>query len=484
MPDYPPGILAVPPQVAVERLGRALLDDARLARERLEHGTDDEALHDFRVSLRRLRSVLRAFRPYLDHEVPRKLRRNIRDLARATNGARDSEVLLDWVGGNESKLAPAQRAGAKWFRARLRSQREAGYETSAQAIQQRFPRIDRRVRRQLAAAAHNPWGGTETQPTFAAAIAELIRAQLAALDLELDRIVGPTDRPTVHATRIQAKRLRYLLELIAGEFVAAASAVRRLKRLQDALGNLHDVLIGEQRSDAACEDAAAEHARELSSTAANIDPKQRRRLRRQNPVNGLLALSALYRDARAEHYEAFEAWRTNDEPEMQDDVDAVLRGLENVTPGSVEIERKYLLRGLPEGLDGADVAEVEQGWLPGTRLQERLRRVKRGDEERFYRTVKLGEGLSRLEVQEETAAELFAYLWPLTETRRVHKRRYYVPDGTLMWEIDEFLDRSLALAEVELPATDTEVVVPGWLADVLEREVTGDPDYINVNLAQ
>jgi CYTH domain-containing protein len=53
-----------------------------------------------------------------------------------------------------------------------------------------------------------------------------------------------------------------------------------------------------------------------------------------------------------------------------------------------------------------------------------------------------------------------------------------------MWEIDEFLDRSLALAEVELPATDTEVVVPGWLADVLEREVTGDPDYINVNLAQ
>jgi CHAD domain-containing protein/CYTH domain-containing protein len=471
--------------VALERLGRALLEDGRRAKERLEHGTDDEALHDFRVSLRRLRSVLRAFRPYLDHEVPRKLRRNIRDLARATNGARDAEVLLDWVKGNQDNLAPTQRAGARWFSKRLRSQRDVGYEASAHAIQQRFPRLDRRVRRQLAAAAHNPWGGTESQPTFAAAIADLIREQLAALDLELDRIVGPTDRPTVHATRIQAKRLRYLLELIAGEFVAAASAVRRLKRLQDALGSLHDVLIGEQKSDAACEDAAAEHARQLSSLAAiNGDSKEKRRLRRQNPVNGLLALSELYRGARAEHYEAFEAWRTNDEPELQDDIESVLHDLRVVTPGGVEIERKYLLTALPTGIDDADVAEVEQGWLPGARLQERLRRVDRGGERQYFRTVKLGEGLSRLEVEEEADAELFAYLWPLTESRRVHKRRYYVPDGTLMWEIDEFLDRPLVLAEVELPSTDAEVVIPHWLEEVLDREVTGDPEYVNVNLAQ
>jgi CHAD domain-containing protein/CYTH domain-containing protein len=461
-----------------------LLQDARQANERLEHGGDSEALHDFRVSLRRLRSVLRAFRPFLDHEVTRKLRRSIRDLAQATNAARDAEVLLEWVSANHGNLKPTQRVGARWFRERLESQREAGYDASVQAIRRRFPRLERRVRRRLAAAAHNPWGATQSRPTFAAALAELIHAQLAALDLALDRIVGPTDRPTVHAARIRAKRLRYLLELIVGDVPAAAAAVSRLKKLQDALGDLHDVLIGEKTSAGACEDAAAEHARLLSALADPSEAPERRRLRRRNPVDGLLALSGLYRDAQAEHYERFETWRTNDEPELQDDIETVLQELQAVTPGGIEIERKYLLRALPAHVDGADVAEVEQGWLPGARLQERLRRVRRSGEERFFRTVKLGEGLSRLEVEEEADAELFAYLWPLTETRRVRKRRYFVPDGTFMWEIDEFLDRTLVLAEVELPSPDTEVVLPTWLTDVLDREVTGEPEYVNVNLAR
>lgn len=484
MPDYPLGLLALPPQVGIERLAGALLTDARLATERLEQGGDAEALHDFRVSLRRLRSVLRAFRGYLDHEVPRKLRRSIRDLAQLTNSARDAEVLLDWVAGHQDKLAPSQHVGAHWFRRRLQTQRDDGYETSASAIRRRYPRLERRIRRRLAAAAHNPWGATESRPTFADALADLITAEVASLDSALDAIIGPKDRPTVHQARIHAKRVRYLLELITGEFGAAASAVSRLKKLQDVLGNLHDVLIGEKASAAACEDAAAEHARQLSTLAVEqAEERERRRVRRRNPVDGLLAISGLYRTAQEEHYEAYEEWRTTEEPELQDDVEAVLQGLRVVTPGGVEIERKYLLHALPEGLDGATAAEVEQGWLPGSRLQERLRRVRRGEEERFFRTVKLGEGLSRLEVEEEADAELFAYLWPLTETRRVRKRRYFVPEGSLMWEIDEFLDRTLVLAEVELPSPDADVVIPDWLAAVLDREVTGESEYVNVNLA-
>jgi len=49
-----------------------------------------------------------------------------------------------------------------------------------------------------------------------------------------------------------------------------------------------------------------------------------------------------------------------------------------------------------------------------------------------------------------------------------------VPDGELVWEIDEFLDRPLWLAEIELPSADTEVRVPEWLAEYVVREVTGE----------
>lgn len=153
-------------------------------------------------------------------------------------------------------------------------------------------------------------------------------------------------------------------------------------------------------------------------------------------------------------------------------------------PEGVEIERKYLLRGLPAGMPAASVAEVEQGWLPGERLAERLRRTVRDGRESWVRAVKGGRGVARLELEEETTRELFDYLWPLTEGRRVRKRRHYVPAGSLTWEIDEFVDRELVLAEVELPDERTPVPIPDWLAPALVREVTGDPAYLNLNLAR
>ncbi|MBX5480820.1 MAG: adenylate cyclase [Myxococcaceae bacterium] len=151
-----------------------------------------------------------------------------------------------------------------------------------------------------------------------------------------------------------------------------------------------------------------------------------------------------------------------------------------------EIERKYLLRGLPDEARARGVPkEIEQGWIPGTTLQERLRRVRAADgSERRFRTVKLGRGVSRIEVEEETPADLFERMWPLTEGRRVHKRRWVVESGERRWEIDEFLDRSLVLAEIELEREDEPVVLPEWLAPWVVREVTGEDAYVNVNLAR
>ena len=149
----------------------------------------------------------------------------------------------------------------------------------------------------------------------------------------------------------------------------------------------------------------------------------------------------------------------------------------------LEVERKYLLRSLPHLLREAPYAEIEQGWLPGERLLERVRRVRKDGRETLYRTVKLGKGVSRVEVEEETTPELFAVLWPATQARRVRKRRYAVADGGHTWEVDLFEGRDLVLAEVELPSPDTPVTLPAWLAPYVVREVTDEPAYVNANLA-
>ena len=45
------------------------------------------------------------------------------------------------------------------------------------------------------------------------------------------------------------------------------------------------------------------------------------------------------------------------------------------------------------------------------------------------------------------------------------------------------MGRELVLAEVELTAPDIAVVPPEWLQPYLIREVTGEPEYENRNLA-
>lgn len=75
----------------------------------------------------------------------------------------------------------------------------------------------------------------------------------------------------------------------------------------------------------------------------------------------------------------------------------------------------------------------------------------------------------------EEMASLLAGGWAIDKTR------YMVDYCGLTWEIDEFHGRheGLVLAEVELPAADTEIVIPPFAGE----EVTGDVRYYNSVLA-
>lgn len=151
----------------------------------------------------------------------------------------------------------------------------------------------------------------------------------------------------------------------------------------------------------------------------------------------------------------------------------------------VEIERKYLLKTLPRFPAPIEVLEIDQGYLPGTKLLERLRRQRAGDGTvRYFRTVKLGAGVERLELEDETDERTFEHLWLLTQGRRLTKRRHRVAHGRDIWEIDEFTDRALVLAELELLRADVRVDMPDWLTPALVREVTDEPQYTNRSLAR
>ncbi|WP_162868459.1 CHAD domain-containing protein, partial [Pseudomonas viridiflava] len=61
------------------------------SRERLAAATDDEALHDMRIAIRKLRSLSRPFRKIIEHDP---LVTAAAAAGRSSSPVRDSEVLL------------------------------------------------------------------------------------------------------------------------------------------------------------------------------------------------------------------------------------------------------------------------------------------------------------------------------------------------------------------------------------------------------
>jgi adenylate cyclase len=148
----------------------------------------------------------------------------------------------------------------------------------------------------------------------------------------------------------------------------------------------------------------------------------------------------------------------------------------------MEIERKFLVRSAPDGLDERPAQRIDQGYLAiGDDGEEvRLRRI--GDA--LLLTVKRGTGEVRTEEEIELERAQFERLWPLTEGRRIEKTRYRIPHGDLVIELDVYEGRleGLMTAEVEFPAegASADFEPPGWLGD----DVTEDARYRNEQLAR
>jgi CHAD domain-containing protein len=241
------------------RIALAHLDAAHVAHARLKEGGDTEALHDFRVALRRTRSVLRAYRPWLGR-IPRKLRRHLRALARATNVARDTEVMMDWLRVERRKVRDPHRAGFVWLQALLGKRYEASCAEITREVLKEFSGMEDRLRASLTPIANAD--REVPAPSYAVITADLIRQHAAELAEHLEDIDSVDDAGAIHAARIRGKRLRYLIEPLANELPAAEKIVTRMKQFQDRFGVLCDAFVQAREIASAVETAGAGIARD------------------------------------------------------------------------------------------------------------------------------------------------------------------------------------------------------------------------------
>lgn len=488
MKNPTPDLLDLSPGEAARRIARGFMLQARAAAVRLDDADDAESLHDFRVSIRRTRATLRAWRAVLAPEITRRDEKNLKRVMGSTGVGRDAEVMLLWVEAQGERLDAAAQPGHRWLSDRLARRKANAYDAARGQVRAAFAEIEESLHARLSVMTRKvTLDAPSDSRTYAAALADALEAAVAVLGKRMRKAKSLDDAEQLHTARIDTKRLRYLVEPIKGRLPGASDLIAQSKRLQDVLGEFQDSSVLEEELVVALPVAAEQRAARIAIACGAGEPDEISGAA-VDEAPGLLALLALNR-GRAERLfaEVRTHWIGGGLAGLEEAVGALAERLRNHAEGPVpvEIERKYLLSGLPPHAEkNGERAEMDQGYLPGERLIERVRRVRTAHGERYVRTVKAGKGVRRIELEESCDGRIFEALWALTDGCRVQKVRFAVPDGDRIWEIDAFTDRELFLAEVELPTEDAEVVFPEWLAPLVVREVTDDGSYTNRRLAR
>lgn len=200
---------------------------------------DPEFNHDQRVAARRTRSLLGDLGSALPEAGVTSLREELRWLGGRTGPLRDLDVLAARLRASDD-LPPDVLAALLEV---LERRRQAALADVRAALDS--PRYAALVStwRELAEAPV-PDAGPGARP-FRELLAERLRRRARALRKRIRPGVAEGPTADLHELRIQAKRLRYLLECAPGladeERLVASVAV--LKRLQEHLGELHDAAV-------------------------------------------------------------------------------------------------------------------------------------------------------------------------------------------------------------------------------------------------
>lgn len=289
-------LIDYPARRSARVIALALLDDAARARRHLE-GAQDDAIHDFRVAVRRLRSWLRSLDPWLEGSVPKKAARRLAKAARATGQSRDAEVHLQWLRAQRDTLNARQRHGLDWLVERIESEKQDSDAQVALKATALFDRARDKLSQTLPTYVARVDDGT-MEDAFASVLAGLLREGAQKLADRLGGIDSFDDGGRAHKARIAAKRLRYLVEPVADGVEGGEALVRDLASLQDTLGDWHDVHVFSRTIvDASAQAGAAETRR--ASTLLLEGDELRHALRAgadKRVTRGLLALAIRLRE--------------------------------------------------------------------------------------------------------------------------------------------------------------------------------------------
>jgi CHAD domain-containing protein len=209
-----------------------LVHEAITQASTLDHDPDAEVLHKLRVALRRLRTLLWAYRPMLDEDFDNKQRAIYKFLANAAGNTRDWDILIELLTElDEPKLADA-----------LRQSRDAAVKTSRETLS--HASIKKVLHDALSEA--NKELNTAHQRTplkkFAVRRVKAAEGQLRKRMKNASK-AKRSEYSSFHEVRKAGKKVRYLLEFFEPLLdKKQRKSMKKLKQLQKRFGALNDVV--------------------------------------------------------------------------------------------------------------------------------------------------------------------------------------------------------------------------------------------------
>jgi triphosphatase len=205
-------------------------------------GEDAEELHKMRVATRRMRAAWRVFDGAYRPRLVRRYVRELRDVAATLGEVRDMDVLLEGLATYVAALPEAGRDAMEPLRASWSAQRGAARARLLTLLDSR--QYHDFVEDYLDFVETPGAGERPTRPGEPVLVRDTSGSRIMAAYERVqayETTMAWADVPTLHALRIEGKRLRYTLEYFAEVLPPSASGLTAtVTAMQDHLGLLND----------------------------------------------------------------------------------------------------------------------------------------------------------------------------------------------------------------------------------------------------
>lgn len=245
----------------------------------IQNPMEVETLHQFRVTMRKLRALLQEFQPFFDPLWVKTHKKILADLMEETNAKRDNDVALIDIDSFQEQLSPEGQKSLETLKVSLEEKKKKLKEKLITFISGEILSSELEI---LSKSSQNSdiYLHTAKQPLIFIAI-HVVNKRIEEIISEGKHLKKGTDKKAYHKLRIQFKKLRYLFELLAPiiDVSKLEKALSHLKKIQTILGEINDLQVQKNELGDFCQICKSKKQTPLKTLQKQMNAKEKKRMK-------------------------------------------------------------------------------------------------------------------------------------------------------------------------------------------------------------